>query len=168
MCSSDLRVSLFPFNTLSSSYSILKKFLCAQGHIILQSYPLSPSGKTSVEVEEPEVASDTENPTEDASEDEEEIDSPHHVPEENPRKRRHESGCESEGMGKETSSSIPLASTTTSSSVPASSSAAPDDAEVLNVIPLAYKPPPPGSKKPRVSTRWNVFKGPVIHLDDDK
>ena len=119
-------------------------------------------------MEEPEAASDTENPTEDASEDEEEIDSPHHVPEENPRKRRHESGCESEGTGKETSSHVPLASATTSSSVPASGSATPDDAEVLNVIHWAYKPPPPGSKKPRVSTHWNVFKSPVINLDDDK
>ena len=131
-------------------------------------YPPISSGKASVEIDDPDVTSETENPVEDVSDDEEEANSPHKVSEEHTRKRHRESADESEGTGKETPSNVPFASAGASSPAPASSSSTLEGMEVLNVAPLAYRPPPPQAKKPRVSTRWNVFKAPVINTDCDK
>ena len=48
----------------------------------------------------------------------------------------------------------------------ASSSSSPlDDTAVLNVAPLAFVPPLK-AKKPRVSTRWNIYGSHVIDVDE--
>ena len=100
-----------------------------------------------------DVASETDNPVEEISDDEEETNSPHKVSEEHTRKRHRESADESEGTGKEAPSSVPFAPAGASSPTRASSSSTLEGMEVLNVSPLAYRPPPPEAKKPRVSTR---------------
>ena len=105
-----------------------------------------------MEVEDCDVASETDNPVEEISDDEEEANSPHKVSEENTRKRYRESTDESEGMGKEAASSVPFAPAGGSSPTRASSSSTLEGMEMLNVSPLAYRPPPPEAKKPRVST----------------
>ena len=106
-----------------------------------------------MEIDGLDVTSETENPVEDVSDDEEEASSPHKVSEEHSRKRHRESADESEGTRKETPSSVAFASAGASSLAPASSSSTLEGMEVLNVAPLVFRPPPPPAKKPRVSTR---------------
>ena len=114
-----------------------------------------------MELDDLDVTSETENPVEDISDDEEETNSPHKVSDERTHKRHRESADESEGMGKETPSNVPLAPAGTSSPAPASSSSTLEGMEVLNVAPLAYQPPPPQAKKLRLSTRWKILKAPA-------
>ena len=111
-----------------------------------------------MEVNDYDVASETDNPVEEISDDEEEANSPHKVSEDPTRKRHRESADESEGTGKEATSSVPFAPAGASSSTRASRSSTFEGVEVFNVAPLAFRPPPPEAKKPRVSTRWNILK----------
>ena len=115
-------------------------------------YPPISSSKASVEVEDCDVASETDNPVEEISDDEEETNSLHKVSEEHTRKRHRESADESEGMGKEAASSVPFAPAGASSPTRASSSSTLEGMELLYVAPLVFRPPPPEAKKPRVST----------------
>ena len=114
-----------------------------------------------MEIDDFDVASETDNPVEEISDDEEETNSPQKLNEEHTRKRHRESANESEGMGKEVPSSVPFAPAGGSSPTRASSSSSLKGMEVLNVAPLAFRPPPPEAKKPRVSTRWNILKTSV-------
>ena len=105
-----------------------------------------------------DVASETDNPVEEISDDEEETNSPHKADEEHTRKRHRESADESESTGREAPSSVPFVPMGGSSPTRASSSSTLEGMEVLNISPLAYRPPPPEAKKPRVSTRWDILK----------
>ena len=70
-------------------------------------YPPVSSSKTSVEIDD-DVASETNNPVEEISDDEEETNSPHKINEERTRKRHRESTDESESVEKEAPSITPF------------------------------------------------------------
>ena len=138
-----------------------------QGHAILKSYPTILSGKAPVETDEPS-GSVSEALAEESSDDDDENNSPPRANEEVIRKRKLEFASESADAGKDGPSDAPNAPTVTSGPSPTPDLSAREETEVIDAIPLAYKHPPP-AKKPRVSTRWNIYnKVPVINVECDR
>ena len=133
----------------------------------MKSYPTILSGKAPVETDEPS-GSVSEALVEESSDDDDENNSSPRANEEVIRKRKLEFAGESVDAGKDGPSDAPNAPTITSGPSPTPESFVLEDMEVIDVAPLAYKPPPP-AKKPRVSTRWNIYnKVPVINVECDR